>query len=136
MSLIHQSSPESLDTGLDLFTVPPTQTSIENGFYVEYSPLAALNPSSNIEFRVNNKAGVDYLDLANTFLSINARVVRADGKTLEAADRIVPTNLWLHSLFTQVDILLNGTLVTPSENTYPYKAYLETLLSYDKYMYY
>lgn len=132
MSLIHQSSPESLDTGLDLFTVPPTQTSIENGFYVEYSPLAALNPSSNIEFRVNNKAGVDYLDLANTFLSINARVVRADGKTLEAADRIVPTNLWLHSLFTQVDILLNGTLVTPSENTYPYKAYLETLLSYDK----
>ena len=132
MSLIHQSSPESIDTGLDLFTVPPTQTSIENGFYVEYSPLAALNPSSNIEFQINNKAGVEYIDLANTFLSIKARVTHSDGKTLEAQDRIVPTNLWLHSLFSQVDLLLNGVLVTPSENTYPYKAYLETLLSYDK----
>jgi len=38
--------------------------------------------------------------------------------------------MFLHSLFTQVDISLNGTLITASTNTYPYRAMLETLLSY------
>ncbi|KAK2193302.1 hypothetical protein NP493_16g12037 [Ridgeia piscesae] len=35
----------------------------------------------------------------------------------------------MHSLFSQVDVSLNGTLVTPSTNTYPYRAYIEILLS-------
>jgi len=39
-------------------------------------------------------------------------------------------NLFLHSLFSQVDISLNGTLITASTSTYPYRAMLETLLSY------
>ena len=43
---------------------------------------------------------------------------------------IGPVNLWLHSLFSQVDLSLNDRLVTSSTNTYPYRAYLETLLSY------
>ena len=38
--------------------------------------------------------------------------------------------LFLHSFFSQVDILLNSTLIAASTNTYPYKALLETLLSY------
>ena len=41
-----------------------------------------------------------------------------------------PVNNWLLSLFSQVDVYLNGTLVTPSTNTYAYRAYIETLLSY------
>jgi hypothetical protein len=33
-------------------------------------------------------------------------------------------------MFSQVDISLNGTLITSSTNTYAYRAYIETLLSY------
>jgi len=33
-------------------------------------------------------------------------------------------------MFSQVDIQLNGTPITSSTNTYPYRAILETLLSY------
>ena len=40
-----------------------------------------------------------------------------------------PVNNWLHSLFDQVDVYLNGTLVTPSANTYVYRVYIVTLLS-------
>jgi hypothetical protein len=36
----------------------------------------------------------------------------------------------LHALFSEVDVKLNGTLITSSNNTYPYRAYIETLLSY------
>jgi len=43
---------------------------------------------------------------------------------------IGPSNLFLHSLFSQVDVSLNGTLITASTNTYPYRAMMETLLSY------
>ena len=39
-------------------------------------------------------------------------------------------NNWLHSLFSQVDVYLNDTLLTPSSNTYPFRSYVETLLSY------
>ena len=39
-------------------------------------------------------------------------------------------NNWLHALFSQVEVYLNDTLVTPSTNTYPFHAYIETLLSY------
>jgi len=53
--------------------------------------------------------------------------VKPDGTALHAA---VPTNLFLHSLFSQVDISLNGTQVMASMNTYPHRAMLATLLSY------
>ena len=39
-------------------------------------------------------------------------------------------NNWLHSLFSQVAVYLNDTLVTPSSNTYPFRAYVDTVLSY------
>ena len=47
-----------------------------------------------------------------------------------ANETVDPVNNFLHSLFSQVDVTLNGTLITSSMNTYAYRAYLETLLSY------
>ena len=41
-----------------------------------------------------------------------------------------PVNLFLHSLFSQVDVSLNERLISPSTNTYPYRAMIETLLNY------
>jgi hypothetical protein len=38
---------------LDLFTVPPTQTSIEHGTWVEYHPLSTITDGAPIEFDVN-----------------------------------------------------------------------------------
>jgi len=61
---------------------------------------------------------------------VQAKITKEDGTNLDAADPVGPVNLLLHSLFSQVDISLNGTQVTTSTNTYPYKAMLETLLSY------
>ena len=57
-------------------------------------------------------------------------MVKGNGTDLEDASTAAPVNNWLHSLFCQVDVSMNGTLVTPLMNTYPYRAYIETLLSY------
>ena len=74
--------------------------------------------------------GDAYLDLANTYLLIRAKVVRGVGTDLAADTPVAPVNNWLHSLFSQVDVYLNDTLVTPSSNTYPFRAYVDTVLSY------
>ena len=132
MALLHHDSSESVQTGLDLFSVWPTQTSIENGMYVQYQPLAALEGTSSIEFCINQKASDEYLDLANTYLHIKARITGTNGLSLKKDINIGPINNFFHSLFSQVDISLNNTLVTPSENTYPFKAYLENTLNYDR----
>ena len=39
-------------------------------------------------------------------------------------------NLFPHALFSQVDLEIDGVNLSSHDNLYPYKAYLETLLSY------
>jgi hypothetical protein len=70
------------------------------------------------------------MDLANTYLFVRAKVTKPDGSDLDTNNAVGPVNNWLHSLISQVDVYLNDTLVTPSTNTYPYRAYIETALSY------
>ena len=76
------------------------------------------------------ETGDAYLDLANTYLLIRAKVVRGVGTDLAADTPVAPVNNWLHYLFSQVNVYLNDTLVTPSSNTYPFRAYVDTVLSY------
>lgn len=129
MALLHPQSCQSVHTGLDLFCVPPTQTAIEEGQFVEFHPLSSLSPSAPIEFAISG-ATAEYLDLNNTYLHVRAKITKPTGTDLDADTDVAPVNYWLHSLFSQVDISLNDTLVTNSENTYPYRAYIEATLNY------
>jgi hypothetical protein len=129
MAFIHEGSCECAKSELDLFSLPSTQTSIESGIYVEYHPISNITGGAPIEFDVT-ATGDDYLDLANSFLCVRAKITRINGDDLDAADTVGPVNNFLHSLFSQVDVSLNGTLITSSMNTYAYRAYIETLLSY------
>lgn len=129
MAFLHQLSSESVQSGLDLFSVPPTQTSVEEGQYVELYPLASLSPGAPIEFFITGGTA-ELTDLSNTYLHLLAKVTNADGTDLAVGQDVAPVNNFLHSLFSQVDVSLNGVLVTNSENTYAYRAMLETLLNH------
>ena len=74
--------------------------------------------------------GDDYIDFANIMLHVKAKVTQANDANIAADAAVGPVNLFLHSLFLQVDISLNGALITSLTNTYPYRAMMETLLSY------
>ena len=114
---------------LELFSVPPTNISMEKGGMVEALPISSVADNSGpIEFHISSSD--EYIDVGRSFLYIKAKVVKRDKSRIEDNAKLGPVNLWLHSLFSQVDVQLNGKLITPSVNTYPYKAYLETLLSY------
>ena len=129
MAFVHRQSCEGVKSELDLFAVPPTQTSIDQGGWIEHQPITSLDSGGPIEFVVPG-AGDAYIDLANTYLLVRAKVIRGAGTDIADDTPVAPVNNWLHSLFSQVDVHLNDTLVTPSSNTYPFRAYVETLLSY------
>jgi hypothetical protein len=127
--MMQVGSCECTKSELELFSLPPTLTSIERARHVEYLPLGSLTDDNPIEFFVANR-GEEYIDLAKTYLYVEAKITKADGTALEDNAKVGPVNYWLHALFSQIDLSLNGELVTSSNNTYPHRAYIETLLSY------
>ena len=111
MAFVHRQSCEGVKSELNLFTVPPTQNSIVDSRIVEHQPLASLDSGGPIEFLIP-VSGDDYLDLANTMLHVQVKVTRADGDDLLLAHPVGPVNNWQHSLFSQVDVYLNGIVPT------------------------
>ena len=49
---------------------------------------------------------------------------------LSETDYTAVVNNLLHSLFSQCTIYLNGTQITQATELYPFRAYIETLLTY------
>jgi hypothetical protein len=129
MAFTHEESCECAESELDLFSIPVTQTSVDSGMYVDYHLVSSIMGRAPIEFDVN-VTREEYLDLANNLLNVRAKIIKANGEDLEAASTVGPVNNFLHSLFPQVDVSLNCTLITSSSNTYAYRAYIDTLLSY------
>ena len=131
MALIHEKSCQCTSSQLDLFTVPPTQTSIVSGTWDAYHPISNLLEGSPIEFHI---AGTpeEYVDLAQTKLHIKAKITNGDGTNLADGAQVGPTNLFLQSMFSQCEVMLNERLVSPASTNYAYRAYLETLLNYGK----
>lgn len=129
MALVHNQSCECMKSEFDLFSVPPTQTSIAKGNWIEYHPLNNITDSAPIQFSLQGSTG-DYLDLSQFIFHVRVKLIQDNGDDLLPDANVGPVNLLLQSLFSDVDVTMNDRLVTPSTNTYPYRAILETLLSY------
>ena len=115
---------------MDLFTPAIVQGSYDQGFWTTYHPIAFEGNTAPLQFEINTEN--EYLDLSNTFLKVKAAVYdkRAGKNALAAGCEVGMGNNWLHTLFKSVKMSLNDTVITPSNNDYPYRAYMETLLSY------
>ena len=122
MNFVHGKSGECVKTELDLFSVPPTQVSLEKGLWIDHQPVSSVADGGPIT--------EDYVDLSKTILVVLAKVTKANGNDLDANEKVGIVNNFLHSLFKQVDVFLKEKQVTQATGTYAYRAYLETLLNY------
>lgn len=138
MSFLHTHSSECLKSELDLFSLPPTQTSIESSQWIYYKPVTSLADDAPVEFVIPGH-GEDYLDLTHTLLSLRIRVestvATASGEGVASGSativpKVGPVNHLLHSMFNQIDVYFNQKLVSPANNAYAYRAYIEALLNY------
>ena len=128
MNFVHSKSQECSKSDLDLFSVPPTQTSLEKGHWVEHQSVSSVADAGPITFFVPGTE--DYVDLSKTILVVRAKVTKANRDDLDADEKVGIVNNFLHSLFKQVDVFLKEKQVTQATSTYAYRAYLETLLNY------
>ena len=121
MSFLHIHSSECTKSELDLFSLPPTQTSIESSQWIYYKPVTSLADDSPIEFVIRGH-GEDYLDLTHTMLSLRIRVESERGESTSVAPdsgaKVGPVNHLLHSMFNQIDVYFNQKLISPPNNAY------------------
>jgi hypothetical protein len=99
---------------------------------MEYYPISSTlnSDTASIEFEIKGQ-GDEYLDLSQSYLQMMCKFTKGDGANLTGGNSTsTPINNILHSLFSEIDASPNGKVITPETDTYPYKAYLEKLLSY------
>ncbi|GFV05324.1 uncharacterized protein F54H12.2 [Trichonephila clavipes] len=102
---------------------------IQDCQWKQFHPLSNVFDNAPVEFHISGSAE-DYIDLSQTQLYVKAKIVKVDNTPITKDDTIGPVNLFLHSLFSQVDVSLNDRVVSNSSNTYPYRSYIETLLNH------
>jgi hypothetical protein len=126
---------ESMLSEFDYFNPTVLQSSIIKEYDESIAPVNSTgvqgNALSTFEFIIAGATDL-YRDLNNSYVELKVKVVDAAGANLAATDAVAPTNLFLHSLFANVSINLCGKEITEKDSLYPYRAYLETLLSYNQ----
>jgi hypothetical protein len=138
MALLDSQSSECLKSELDLFAVASTQTSIEQVRYKEYYPVSLTTSNAPLEFFVSS-SDEEYLDLHQSYLSLSVSILDADGTRIQPPagegavpqkNHVFPINYFASTQFKNVEVLLSGTQVSPSDVQYAYRAFIETALTY------
>ena len=131
MSLISEDSPVIAVPELDIFAKAPVQTSIEGIISEQIRPLAQLNTGGHIEFVIHN-AHNEYVRLNETtlYLKFRVRLARTDSVPVSSSDwsKVSVVNNLLHSLWSQIDLCIGDSQTTSALQTYPYRAYFDTVL--------
>jgi hypothetical protein len=146
MAFINSHTSFNLKSESDIFSVPSTQNSIEEGYFQEYRPITPIVERGPIEFMIPGQT-MEYLDLSFTTLHLQVMVSKIDGTHLDGetieyrnsqnvlvpavpGSVVAPVNNLMHSLFNNVQVSLNKKCITSSSNLYHYRAYIENLLNY------
>lgn len=130
MAFIHNVSSECPKGQLDLFSLPPTQLSMESYDTLFCSPTSSLDSLGPIEYVIPESED-HYLNPAETYLHVLVSIVNEKNEILADDDKVSPVNLFIHSLFSEISVFVNSKLLSPPTLLYPYRAYLETLFNYN-----
>ena len=114
---------------LSLFEPPPIDTAIQTREWIEFRPINQFSDYGGLEFNVP-PLSTGYMDLKKSKLKLKLRILNhVNSPITEDEDAVALTNLPLHTIFAQVDACLQQTPVSQLGTNYPYKAYIDTLLS-------
>ena len=130
MNLVNEGSPVTAVPELDLYSKAPVQVSIEKSYIEEVRPLAPLNTGGHVEFIINNSLN-EYVRLKDTTLygRFHVELHKTTGNISDADwKKVHIVNNFMHSLWSQIDLSIGDAQTSLSLQTYPYKAYIETIL--------
>lgn len=112
----------------DFFTDSEIQSSIVGEQEIEFYPINPIIYGEPIQFDIPET--LTQLTDPNFLLKVKAKIVEKDGADLKADVRVGPVNLLLQSLFKDIVLKANGTIINQASGTYPYKAYIENVYTY------
>ena len=115
---------ECKHSALCIFDKPAVQTDIQRNNVVDYYPISSIAGGGPIEFHFPGNSE-EYIDLNDTKLYLKFKVTRADGKDIEAADKVGLNNLPIATLFQDVALTVGETQVEGGQMTYPYLSYFK-----------
>ena len=128
MSLIHAAGNTCAVGELDLHVLPVTQKDILKSVPITKTTNNVLtNTTTSFDFTF--KPSNNYTDLSKASLYVEYNVEKPDGTDVTAADEAAPVNNILHSMFANVQMLINGEKLTGNFEQYPYKAYITDLIA-------
>ena len=117
-----------------LFDEPPVQIQIQEGKWDVISTKSNLESNTVIRFDIPGSSNY-FISVGDTELHLDLFISKTTDKTsyIRAGEtKVGPINNIIHSLFEQVTVNLNNTLVENSNSCYAYRAYMETLLNSSK----
>lgn len=132
------NSEECMKSELDIFTVPPTQTSIEKGIWCKVEANDGYKSSTSTTSFHIKPISDGYIDFSENFLHLKCSIRKkhptdaTQTVEIDKNDKIGPINNFFHSIFSQIEVKLNGISVENSNSMYPYRAYFENLMNYDE----
>ena len=125
-------------TSLNIFSLPSTDYDLQGYRMVPYHKLS----SSITPMKFSVQQLEDYVDLNRSYFVIDLRLstaaqngIVADENAASDANNTKFTyavNNLAHTIFKQINVRFNGTLMTEQTDTYAYSAYLQTLLNYSQ----
>ena len=123
---------------MNLFDVPDIDYRYEAKRWVPFKP--ANTGRQPILFTVSSSE--DYYDLNETKLEVKVRMNTTGTGGLDDDETAVSdgndtkyvycANSFWHTLFNQMNVTFNGVLMTEQSNAYHQKAYVETVLNYNR----
>ena len=124
---------------MNLFTIPPIDYSLRKYKMTMYTPVSVgINPSEIVIPALD-----DYVDLNRSYFEFELRLntaatnpgITADDDTKSTAGAskyIYQVNNLAHSILKNIGVKLNGHQLNNDSNLYPYQAFFQTLLNYDR----
>ena len=104
--MINNFSNPTIRGEVEIFGLPPTDTTVESSFYAEYKPLVNIQDNdSKIDFRIVGNSS-QYLDLNDHFCYFRVKVIANDGSNITGTPEISTANLLMHSMFSQCDVCI------------------------------
>ena len=125
-------------SSLDIFSVPSTDYTLQGYRMVPYHKLS----SSITPMKFSVQALEDYVDLNRSYFVVDLRLSTAGQNGIVADENAASdanntkftyaVNNLAHTIFKQINVRFNGTLMTEQTDTYAYSAFFQTLLNYNR----
>lgn len=129
---INQNSALAFNNALNIFSVPPTNVSVNKSYFREILPLSTISQDSPYLFRLFNDNL--WTDLSRIYLFIEVSIEKRTGNTwipIVAADTdIGSTQLIGLTFIEQLKVTISNQDVYDSGTLYPYRAYIVNELSH------